>query len=125
MADMPTRLRWLRWTLAAEIVFLAIQYEIRTSLSLADAFPDVPSSGPSLGVFGSYVGTAGSNLVFHAVLGVLILADALISLILALATRVPRLRITSAFEFVFVLSAALGASSSSSPDSRTTASRTI
>lgn len=108
MFDMPSRLRWLRWTIVAEILLLAIQYEIGTSLSIAGVFPAVPASAPSFGVFGSYVGTAGGSLAVHAVLGVLILADAVVTLVLARATHVPWLRITAAVEFVFVLSAGLG-----------------
>lgn len=87
---------------------MAIEYELGVTLTVAGAFPSVPASGFSAGAFASYVGTGGGALLLHAVLGILILADAVFSLILALGLRVPRLRIASIIEFIFVLSAASG-----------------
>lgn len=108
MPEMSPRVRALRWLIVAEVLLLCVQYELGVSLTVAGAFPSVAASGFSFGTFASYVATAGGSVLAHAVLGILILADALVTLVLAFLTRVPWLRITALIEFAFVLSAAAG-----------------
>lgn len=108
MHDQTARLHWLRWSVIAEILFLCVQYELGVAATVAGAFPTVPPAGISLGTFSSYVVTSGGSVLAHAVLGILILADASLTLVLALFARVRWIRITALVEFIFVLSAAAG-----------------
>ncbi len=108
MPDVATRIRWVRWSLVTELLFMAIVYELGVTLTVAGVFPNVPASGFCLGAFASYVGAGGGALLLHAILGLIILANATFALVLALGLRVRWLRITSIVAFIFVLSAGAG-----------------
>ncbi|HKW43039.1 MAG TPA: hypothetical protein VJP06_02520 [Thermoplasmata archaeon] len=105
---LPQRLSWLRRLIIAQLVFIAVQYEVGTSLSISGAFPDVPATGFSIGAISNYMGAGGPALVIHAILGIVIFADALLVLIIAFPVKIRWFRILAVAAFAFVLSAGLG-----------------
>ena len=92
----------------AQIVLLILGYELGVAATVASAFPQVPASGVSLGAFADYVSAAGGGLVAHALLGILILANALLILALSLSVKTRWFRIATFVAFVFAVSAAIG-----------------
>ena len=102
------RVRWLRGTIIVQMWLLAVQYELGVAVTVASGFPDVASSGFSLGTFATYVGGGGGSLVVHTIVGVVLLANAALVFGLSLPIQGRAFRLSTFVALVFVLSSALG-----------------
>ena len=101
-------LKWLRGAVVTLLVLLVIQFEFGMAVNLSD-LPSISPFGFSLPGVLSVLNQIGFVALFHAVLGTALTIFALITLVLALASKIRSVQILGVLGFVsMVLAAAMG-----------------
>jgi hypothetical protein len=104
---LTNQLKGLRITVVTILVFLALQFEFGMAINLSDP-PDIPPLSFSFtGVLGA-LNVIGPVALLHAILGTVLTIVSMISLVLALGSKIRRVQVFSVLGF---LSMALAASS--------------
>jgi hypothetical protein len=102
------QLKWLRVTVVTLLVFLAIQFEFGIAITLSNP-PSIPPFGFSLPSVLSALNLVGFIAVFHTVLGIILTILSVISLVMALASKIRSVQIFAVLGFLCMsLAATMG-----------------